>query len=269
MFAGIELKINGCAVRVRLFVTKFVADTPAKASLLHMTNFNGAYGCGICEIKGASTKQGDGWCRSYAPSADAGTPPRRTNHSMCSQGEMGTERKPVTRHISGSSLANRSTIQFCHPFVGLRTKRSTACIAHTRNGPSCCCSYRRDARCFHWCREKDHASLVLRRPQGKVQWQGDAAAQPARLQADERRGLCLSACLSDCPFVRLLDCRCVCISVWASLFVCLFVRLFIYVFVCLSMRLCACLCLCIFVCWPVGQSFRQPVSSSAFSMSAV
>ncbi|OQV14193.1 hypothetical protein BV898_11547 [Hypsibius exemplaris] len=76
---GISLRANGKMETVKFFVTRVVADLPAKAEMLNMVYQNGFYGCGICESAGFTASRGNGHNHSYAP--QAGVPPgRRRTH---------------------------------------------------------------------------------------------------------------------------------------------------------------------------------------------
>ncbi|OQV14209.1 hypothetical protein BV898_11562 [Hypsibius exemplaris] len=86
---------------VKFFVTRVVANLPAKAEMLYMVYQNGFYGCGICESAGFTASRGNRHNHSYAP--QAGVPPgrRRTHERMMKQ-----SRKP-SRSEEGALILER------------------------------------------------------------------------------------------------------------------------------------------------------------------
>ena len=45
---GIRVRFNGEEAIIKLKIYGVLTDTPAKATVLNMTNFNGQYGCPYC-----------------------------------------------------------------------------------------------------------------------------------------------------------------------------------------------------------------------------
>lgn len=62
---GVEIKIDGQLLNVKLSVICCVADLPAKAEILNMSYFNGSHACIKCEESGIQVKQGDGTTKCY------------------------------------------------------------------------------------------------------------------------------------------------------------------------------------------------------------
>ncbi|OWA54956.1 hypothetical protein BV898_19343 [Hypsibius exemplaris] len=93
---GVTLRLNGKLERVKFFVSRIVADMPAKAEMLNMVHHNGFYGCGICEYAGFSATRKNGHMHSYAP--QAGVPPgqRRTHKRMVKQSQQQSGSKEAT-----------------------------------------------------------------------------------------------------------------------------------------------------------------------------
>ncbi|OQV22051.1 hypothetical protein BV898_03898 [Hypsibius exemplaris] len=59
---GLRVRTAGCDSIIFLHVPALIADMPAKAMLRNAINFNGAFGCSLCTIQGASVPSGNGHC---------------------------------------------------------------------------------------------------------------------------------------------------------------------------------------------------------------
>lgn len=89
---GININITGELLNVKLAVVCGIFDLPAKAEVLNMSYFNGAYSCVKCEDPGMTVKQGKGTARSFPCRLQGDRYPYRSHETVLNNMETGNEK---------------------------------------------------------------------------------------------------------------------------------------------------------------------------------
>ena len=78
---GVKIQVDDCSYIVKLSITSGIADLPAKAELLNMSNFNGSNDYIICEDPGLTVRQGKGTARCFPHKIQGNRSEARTHNS--------------------------------------------------------------------------------------------------------------------------------------------------------------------------------------------
>ncbi|XP_034235713.1 uncharacterized protein LOC117642039 isoform X2 [Thrips palmi] len=99
---GITIKINGQDKTFKIVPLMCVSDSVARPLLRCSTQFNGAFGCGLCYHPGFRMRRGRGSCRSYTISTREYPP--RTHEETVELARKAIRRNKAQRGIKGLSI---------------------------------------------------------------------------------------------------------------------------------------------------------------------
>lgn len=99
---GINLEIEGEEISCKVMLLVGTMDLPARAGVLHMTQYNGEYSCIFCMHPGAVVRSGNGYCRSF-PYVNM---PLRTTEDIKKNAADAHESRKRINGITGISVFN-------------------------------------------------------------------------------------------------------------------------------------------------------------------
>lgn len=118
---GITLTIDDTQICCRAMMVVATMDLPARAAVLHMTQYNGEYSCIFCMDSGQVVKSGKGHCRSFPYKSEPIS--LRTNEDVIQNGKQAQQTNKrvkgftgisVFNYLPNFSLCNNTVIDYMH-----------------------------------------------------------------------------------------------------------------------------------------------------------
>lgn len=118
---GVTLTIDSKQICCKAMLVVATMDLPARAAVLHMTQYNGEFSCIFCMASGKVVKSGKGHCRCFPYKTDP--EPLRTNDDVL---QSGTKAQQTNKRVNGFigmsvfnylpnfSLCNNTVIDYMH-----------------------------------------------------------------------------------------------------------------------------------------------------------
>ncbi|XP_033110644.1 uncharacterized protein LOC117111758 [Anneissia japonica] len=120
---GVDVNFGSSRIKMKVKILAATMDLPAMSMLKEVKQFNGEYGCGICEEKGVRTKKGKGTVNAYVYRSPSKQAPLRTAERMkqhASQAKVlgkpvfGVKRRSMVSFVKGFNYASDVMVDYLH-----------------------------------------------------------------------------------------------------------------------------------------------------------